>query len=70
MAKIKKFQIIRVPVEVEYFKPIFGRLFGVYVWLKSIRLKKIKLTIFVEKKILTLQWVYRLYIPQYLGTKE
>lgn len=32
MAKIKKFDVLTVPIEVEYTNPIAGRLFGVFPW--------------------------------------
>lgn len=40
MAKIKKFQLLRVPIEIEYQKPIKGRLVAAYAWIKCIKLIK------------------------------
>lgn len=43
MAKIKNFQIIQVPVEVEYINPILGRLMAVYAWVRCIKLIKYRI---------------------------
>ena len=40
MAKIKKFEIIVVPVQIEYLKPILGRVFATFALLKCIKLFK------------------------------
>lgn len=56
MAKIKKFEIIRMPVEVEYQRPILGRAYAVYVWIKCIRL--------VKFNVCGYKFV-RLFIPKY-----
>ena len=40
MARMKKFDVLVVPVEVEYKKSILGRLFGLLCWLMVVRVKK------------------------------
>ena len=39
----RKFELLRVPVGVEYNKPIIGRIYGLYCWIKCIRFFKFKL---------------------------
>ncbi len=62
MARVKKFDVLIVPVEVEYKKPIRGRLFGALAWLMVVRVKKFNLTI----KNRTVCRFYRLIIPHFL----
>lgn len=38
MAKIKKFGVIQVPVEVTFIRPIRGRLLAIYVWIRLIKM--------------------------------
>ena len=40
MAKIKKFEFMVVPVQIEYLKPILGRVFATFALLKCIKLFK------------------------------
>ena len=40
MAKIKKFEFIIIPVQIEYLKPILGRVIALFVLLKCIKLFK------------------------------
>ena len=40
MAKIKKFEFMVVPVQIEYLKPISGRVFATFALLKCIKLFK------------------------------
>ncbi len=61
-AKIKKFDIFPVQIEVEYLSPILGRLFGALAWVFLIRLKKFNLTMNNE----TVCSFYRLIVPRFL----
>lgn len=60
--KVKKFDVLIVPVEVEYKKPILGRLFGLLCWLMVVRVKKFNLTM-NGKPIFSF---YRLIVPRFL----
>ncbi len=62
MARVKKFDVLIVPVEVEYKKPILGRLFGALAWLMAIRVKKFNLTMNHG----TVYSFYRLIVPCFL----
>lgn len=42
--KVKKFNVLTVPLEVEYKKPILRRVFGLFIWLMLVRVKKFNLT--------------------------
>lgn len=42
--KVKKFDVLTIPLEVEYKKPILGRVFGLFIWLMLVRVKKFNLT--------------------------
>ena len=60
--KVKKFDVLIVPVEVEYKKPILGRLFGLLCWLMVVRVKKFNLTM-NGKPIFSF---YTLIVPRFL----
>lgn len=62
MARVKKFDVWIVPVEVKYEKHILGRLFGALAWLMVVRMKKFNLTINNR----TLCSFYRLIVPHFL----
>lgn len=62
MARMKKFDVLVVPVEVEYKKPILGRLFGLLCWLVVVRVKKFNLTM----KGQPIFSFYRLIVPRFL----
>lgn len=59
---MKKFDVLTVPLEVEYEKPILGWLFGLFCWLMLIRVKKFNVTMNNE----TIGSFYRLIIPRFL----
>ena len=59
MARVKKFDILIVPIEVE---PILGRLFGALAWLMVARVKKFSLTM-NGQSVLSF---YRLIVPRFL----
>lgn len=61
MAKIKKFDVVSVPVEVEYLKPVLGRVFGVFAWLLMVRFKRFKVMFCNE----CVGSFYRLIVPRY-----
>jgi hypothetical protein len=56
MAKIKKFEFMVVPVQIEYLKPISGRVFATFALLKCIKL--FKFNVYGYK-------FYRLSIPRF-----
>lgn len=60
--KVKKFDILSVPVGVEYEEPIFRRLFGAFVWLMCVKVKKFDITV-NGQPVLSF---YRLIIPRFL----
>lgn len=60
--RVKKFDVLTVPVEVEYKKPILGRLFGLLCWLMVVRVKKFNFTM-NGQPILSF---YRLIVPRFL----
>lgn len=62
MAKIRKIDILPVPLEVEYNNPILGRVFASFVWLKLVRFKKFNLTMNDR----TVCSFYRLIIPRFV----
>lgn len=41
---MKKIDVLPVTLEVEYKKPILGRVFGLFIWLMVVRVKKFNLT--------------------------
>lgn len=57
MVKLKNFHLIRVPVEIDYCRPILGRIYAIYAWFKCIRFLKVK---YYTKTF------YYLAIPQYV----
>ena len=59
MAKMRKFEVLIVPVEVEYKKPILGRLYGALVWLMVVRVKKLNFTMNGK----SIFYFYRLIVP-------
>ncbi len=62
MAKIKKFDVFTIPVEVVYINPVLGRLFGAVVWFKLLQFKKFNLTM----NNTTVYSFYRLIVPRFL----
>lgn len=60
--KMKKFDVLNVPIEVEYVSPVAGRLYGLLAWFMLIRMKKITFTL-NEKPIGS---VYRLIVPRFV----
>lgn len=60
--KVKKFDVLTVPLEVEYKKPILGRVFGLFIWLMVVRVKKFNLTM-NGKPIFSF---YTLIVPRFL----
>lgn len=60
--KVKKFDVLTVPLEVEYKNPILGRLFGLFVWLMLVRVKKFNLTMNGQPMFS----FYRLIVPRFL----
>lgn len=64
--KVKKFDILAVPLEVEYKKPILGRLFGLLCWLMLVKVKKFNVTM-NNQPVFSF---YRLIIPHFLKDGE
>lgn len=62
MARVKKFDVLIVPVGVEYKKPILGRFFGALAWLMVVRVKKFNLTMNGQPVFS----FYRLIVPRFL----
>lgn len=60
--RVKKFDVLTVPVEVEYTKPILGRLFGLLCWLMVVRVKKFNFTMNGQP----IFSFYRLIVPRFL----
>ncbi len=58
---IKRFAVERIPVEVEYTRPIAGRLFLLFNFHRLIKYRKVQLTI--NNKPICKPF-YRLYIPK------
>ena len=44
MAKIKKIQIFKIPVDVEYKRPVLGRLYWAFVKIRLIKFIKFNIT--------------------------
>lgn len=70
MAKIKKFQIVRVPVEIEYIKPVLGRLYAAWAWVRCVKFAKTKIHFHIfnksyAKKEIGAAQVYLLAIPKF-----
>ena len=66
MAKIRKFDVLFVPVEVEYIKPVLGRVIGFTAWVLLIRLKRFNITM-NNKPLCSF---YRLIIPRFVKGGE
>ncbi len=62
MTKIRKFDVVTVPLEVEYLNPILGRLFAVAAWFMLIRFKKFNLSVLGKNQYS----FYRLIVPRFL----
>lgn len=65
MAKIKKIKLIRVPIEIEYCRPILGRIYAIYVWLKCIKFIRMKFHFTFNKQQISSKTVYWIAIPQF-----
>ena len=59
---MRKFDVLTVPVEVEYKSPFLGRLFALLAWLMLVRVKKFNVTL----NDVTVFSFYRLIIPRFL----
>lgn len=67
--KIKRFAVERIPVEVEYIRPITGRLFLFFNFYRFVKLMKINIVIH-NKRYNTMKYgkpIYRLYIPKVIA---
>lgn len=62
MARVKKFDVPTVPLEVEYVSPLAGRLFGLLAWLMLVRMKRFNLTL-NNKPVCSF---YRLIVPRFV----
>lgn len=62
MAKVKKFDVLVVPIDVEYTSPLLGRILLLMAWPKLVRVMKINLTYGNE----TICNFSRLIIPRFL----
>lgn len=62
MAKIRKIDILPVPLEMEYNSPVLGRVFAFFVWLMLVRFKKFNVT--MNNK--TMCSFYRLIVPRFV----
>ena len=62
MAKIKRFAVEKIPIEVEYVSPILGRVYLMCNLFRLVKCAKIMITI---PKIGSYKPLYRLYIPQF-----
>lgn len=60
--KVKKFDVLIVPLEVEYIKPIRGRLFALFGWVMLVRFKKFNFTMNGQPVFS----FYRLIVPRFL----
>ena len=49
--KVKKIQLCRPEIEVEFAKPIIGRLYFAFVYPRLIKVKRAKISIFVKSQI-------------------
>lgn len=52
MMKMKKIQLIRPEVNIEFEKPILGRLFFVFFYFRLIKIGKIKYTVNIPSKLM------------------
>ena len=66
MAKIRKFDVLSVPVEVEYKKPVLGCVIVFITWLLLIRVKRFNIT--MNNK--PLYSFYRLIVPRFMKGGE
>lgn len=60
--KMKKIDILPVPLEVEYKNPVLGRVFAFFAWLMLIRFKKFNVTMNGK----TVCSFYRLIVPRFV----
>ena len=60
--KVKKFDVLTVPLGVEYENPILGRLFDLFAWLMFVRVKKFNFTMNGQPVFS----FYRLIVPRFL----
>lgn len=58
---VKQFAVERIPIEVEYIRPVLGRLYVLLAFARTIRVVKIRLTI-GDKPLGKV--FYRLYVPK------
>jgi hypothetical protein len=65
MAKIKRFELIRVPIQIEYCRPIIGRLYAIYAWFSCVKFFRMKFCFTFNKQQIDSKTVYRLAIPQF-----
>lgn len=64
MAKVNKFGVLNVPLQVEYLSPVVGRLFSAIAWLILVRIRIKKFNITINNK--TVCSFYRLIIPRFV----
>lgn len=69
--KISKFKIERIPIEVEYIRPIAGRLFLLFNMHRFVKFRKIQTVVYNKKcKIVNCgKPFYRLYVPKIMVIK-
>lgn len=60
--KVKKIDILPVPLEVEYKNPILGRVFAFFAWFMLVRFRKFNLT--MNNQIVCS--FYRLIVPRFV----
>ncbi|HRC81344.1 MAG TPA: hypothetical protein PLF27_08150 [Sedimentibacter sp.] len=69
MAKMKKFRVVRVPIEVEYVRPILGRVYALFVWLRCIKVFKFRICLSPYAKLhnmnIRLTKTYMLAVPKF-----
>lgn len=58
---MKKFDIVRYPIEVKYIRPFLGRIIAITVWLKFIKI--IRCNIPTVSETVSFYW---LIIPQFM----
>lgn len=59
---MKKFEILTVPVEVEFVKPVLGRVYSIFCWLMCVWVKRVNI-MFINKKVCS---YYCLVVPRFL----
>ncbi len=69
IAKINRIGILRPEIKVEYIKPIIGRLYAFYAWLRCIRLLKMHIGYDLGADGSVGVKCYRLIIPKFRITK-